>query len=75
MKTRVTLLELSNILTEKGFADIFDGDIEDCLNFETMTGDWADVEGNEIIDFDIIELSPETDHLNTIVEVDLGGIK
>ena len=70
MKEKMTLLELSNILTEKGFADIFDGDIEDCLNFETMTGSWADVEGNEIIEFDIIELSPESDHLNTVVELE-----
>ena len=75
MKTQISLLELSNILVARGFSDIFDSQVEgECLNVEEMTGSWADPDGEEIIEFTIIELSPETDHLETIVEIETTSL-
>jgi len=76
MKEQMTLSELSTILINKGFADIFDGDVEsDCLNLEQMTGDWADREGEEIVYFDIIKVDKDSNHLNTIIEIDLSDLE
>jgi len=70
MKTQMTLLELSNILVGKGFADIFDAQIDECLNIKEMKGSWADDEGEEIIYFNIIEIDEESGHLNTVISID-----
>jgi len=70
-RQQMTLSELSGILIQKGFADIFDGDVEsDCLDIANMKGSWADREGNEIIYFDIIKIDNKYDHLETIIEVE-----
>ena len=75
MKTQIKLVELSNILVARGFSDIFDSQVEgECLNTASMTGSWADPEGDEIIEFTIIEVSPETDHLETIVEIETATL-
>lgn len=65
----MTLNELSEIIKEKkGFGfDMFDMDIEsDFLE----SCDIADMEGEKIINFEIVKLSPETGHLETIIKID-----
>jgi hypothetical protein len=70
IKNEMTLSELSEVLINKGFADIFDGDVEsDCLNIEKMSGEWADIDGNEIVYFDIIKIDKDSNHLNTVVKL------
>ena len=69
-KKTMTLLELSNILVAEGYADIFDSQIDgECLDLDSMTGSWADIQGNEIIYFDIVKLDEESNHLNTIIKL------
>ena len=75
MKTEMTLLELSETLAAAKFTDIFDGDVEsDCLDLENMTGNWADREGNEIVEFDIVSIDKDSSHLETIISIDLSQI-
>ena len=67
----MTLQELSELLIEKGFADIFDGQVDgDCLDLENMIGSWADRNGEEIIYFDILKVDEESGHLETIIALE-----
>ena len=69
MKRTMTLQELSTELLGKGFRDLFDFQVDgDILNTTEMVGSVADIAGDNIIEFSIIKLSPETGHLETIIE-------
>ena len=78
MKTQMTLLELSNVLVSRGYPDLFDFDVEsDILDIKNMKGSIADEMGENLVEFDIIELGDESyfehkSHLDTIVSVDLS---
>ena len=70
MENTMTLLELSNELTERGFADIFDAQVDgECLDLASNTGSWADLSGDEIIYFDIIKIDADSGHLETIIKI------
>jgi len=71
MKTRMTLCELSNLLTAKGYQDIFDGQVVgECLDKKSMSGSWSDPDGEEIVYFDIIKWDSASQHLETIIEIE-----
>ena len=75
MKAQMTLLELSNILTSKGYPDIFDFQVDgNILNLEEMKGSLADVEGDETIYFEVIKIGDDK-HLDTIIEINLDEVK
>ena len=72
---QMTLLELSNILLDGGFPEIFESAVDsDCLHLETKTGSWANADATSIVYFDIIEVkhqnNDDEDFLDTIIEVD-----
>ncbi len=74
-KTKITLLELSKILLEAGFPDIYDFQVDgDILDLDTMTGSIADTEGNKVIEFKIIEIGNTENFLDTVIELDMENI-
>ena len=82
MKEKFTLLDLSNKLTQLGYPDIFNYALEDdILNLDNMTGSLADCEGNNIVEFEILEIGNSIDnnfgfrdHLDTVVALDLDDV-
>lgn len=65
---RITLLELDKELQAKGgFTDLFDCALGDIIDTETMTGSFADIEGNKVIEFNVIEMNEDTTEI--IIEV------
>lgn len=72
---RMTLLDLSNLLLDEGFPEIFESAVDgECLDLETKTGSWANADATSIVSFDIIKVkhqnNDDEDFLDTIIEVD-----
>ncbi len=74
----LSLLELSNFLIEEErykFKDIFDFSIEiDVLELDEKIGSFADIEGDIVVQFDILKIGDDEGscgltHLDTIVKI------
>lgn len=80
MTTRLNLVELSNILVEAGYPDLFNYSLDrDIIDLDTKIGSVCDLEADNIVYFDVIEFELDEDGylcntLEIIVECDLDTI-
>ena len=65
----MTMMELSEELMTLGHGDIFDGDIYDIIDIDSMSGSFYDIEGDCVVEFKVINLKKSEGCLYTLVEI------